>query len=235
MRQLSIGHAPVHATVTIVLIALLVLALSPVGAAPAEAATTAAPGSVTWAQQRLIKRGFLRDRADGIVGPKTSAAVLAFEKSFGLKRDGRLDPTVMKLLARSTQPPLRGHRRNRIEVDLDRQVVHVVRNGRRIGTLNASSGNGERYGRGKVANTPVGGFTVQRRITGVRTARLGTLYDPLYFYGGYAIHGSNRVPATEASHGCIRVNRWDARWLQRRVPNGIAVRVRGGRHTFRVG
>jgi hypothetical protein len=29
----------------------------------------------------------------------------------------------------------------------------------------------------------------------VREADLGTLYDPQYFYRGWAIHGSNSVPA----------------------------------------
>jgi lipoprotein-anchoring transpeptidase ErfK/SrfK len=34
---------------------------------------------------------------------------------------------------------------------------------------------------------------------------MGLLYYPNYIYGGVAIHGSPSVPATPASHGCIRI------------------------------
>ena len=55
-----------------------------------------------------------------------------------------------------------------------------------------------------VAHTPVGEFVVQRSIDGVRNAPLGTLWRPLYFDGGWAIHGNPHVPAYPASHGCVR-------------------------------
>lgn len=35
----------------------------------------------------------------------------------------------------------------------------------------------------------------------------------MFFRGGYAVHGSNHVPAYNASHGCIRVRPSDAQWL----------------------
>lgn len=35
----------------------------------------------------------------------------------------------------------------------------------------------------------------------------------MFFSKNYAIHGSNDVPNRNASHGCIRVNTSDARWL----------------------
>jgi len=35
----------------------------------------------------------------------------------------------------------------------------------------------------------------------------------MFFYKGYAIHGSNNVPNRNASHGCIRVPIDSARWL----------------------
>jgi len=35
----------------------------------------------------------------------------------------------------------------------------------------------------------------------------------MFFYKGYAIHGSNNVPDHNASHGCIRVSESDAKWL----------------------
>ncbi|MFZ2314519.1 MAG: L,D-transpeptidase [Gammaproteobacteria bacterium] len=36
----------------------------------------------------------------------------------------------------------------------------------------------------------------------------------MYFNGGQAIHGSNAVYRQNASHGCVRVQPWDAEWLR---------------------
>ncbi len=35
----------------------------------------------------------------------------------------------------------------------------------------------------------------------------------MFFYRGFAIHGSNEVPGRNASHGCVRVYKEDAQWL----------------------
>ena len=42
---------------------------------------------------------------------------------------------------------------------------------------------------------------------------LGTLFDPMYFTGGYAVHGNPIVPPYPASHGCVRVPMWIAPYL----------------------
>ena len=42
-------------------------------------------------------------------------------------------------------------------------------------------------------------------MTGYDTSPLGVLLDPMYFVGGYAIHGNPSVPPYPASHGCVRV------------------------------
>jgi len=80
--------------------------------------------------------------------------------------------------------------------------------------------------------TPTGTYRIERHIRGVREADLGTLYDPMYFYRGWAIHGSNSVPAYPASHGCVRVTRADAIWLFDRATIGMQVSLYGGTHTF---
>jgi len=53
--------------------------------------------------------------------------------------------------------------------------------------------------------TPVGRFAISRKVPGYDPSPLGVLYKPMYFYGGYAIHGNPSVPPYPASHGCIRV------------------------------
>ena len=94
-------------------------------------------------------------------------------------------------------------------------MLYVVKGGAVQRILPVSSGNGATYkqknGSNAKALTPVGWYKIERRIVGERKADLGTLYDPQYFYRGWAIHGSNSVPAGPASHGCVRVTRADAK------------------------
>jgi len=50
----------------------------------------------------------------------------------------------------------------------------------------------------------------------------------VYFYGGYAIHGSASVPAQPASHGCIRISLASAEWFPSHVSTSTAVYVLPG-------
>ena len=77
--------------------------------------------------------------------------------------------------------------------------------------LSTSTGSGVTYvekGKKERAYTPRGRFVISRQIHGVRKAPLGTIYNPSYFNGGIAIHGSNSVPVAAASHGCARIPRF---------------------------
>lgn len=181
-------------------------------------------------QQQLAALGYRTGAHDGRYGPATVSAVLAFQKREGLGRDGSAGPEV---LGRIAAPQGVGPRPDgpvpRVEVDLARQVAFVVLADGGVTTINVSSGNGQTYthpdGHTAVAITPTGDFSVQRRIDGVREAPLGSLYRPLYFRGGYAIHGSASVPAYPASHGCVRTSNADQDWLFGAVANGTAVVV----------
>ena len=70
--------------------------------------------------------------------------------------------------------------------------------------------------------TPVGRFAIGRKINGYDTSPLGVLYKPMYFYGGYAIHGNPSVPPYPASHGCVRVPNFviDRLFVSRAVRRG---------------
>jgi hypothetical protein len=188
-------------------------------------------------QDRLRELGYLLGAADGTLGQQTRTAIMAYQQVHGLQVDGIVGPqTAGSLAGPVIEPTLRGGPADRIEVDLDRQLLHLVEGGERTVTLKVSSGSGATYrtssGGTAYSRTPVGEFTVLRRVHGVRVAPLGTLYDPLYYYGGFAIHGSGSVPAYPASHGCIRISRADAVWLIDRVPTGLPVHVYGGQHVF---
>jgi lipoprotein-anchoring transpeptidase ErfK/SrfK len=209
-----------------------------VDADPAEPGKRPAQDPVDLAavQSRLRDLGYLLGPADGVRGQQTVAAVMAFQRVNGLSVDGVVGPRTLAALEAPAPPQLRGGAATRIEVDLTRQLAHVVRDGTRVVTLHVSSGNGEAYrsssGGTAHARTPVGSFRIERRIHGERHAALGVLYDPLYFHGGYAIHGSNSVPAYPASHGCVRVTRADARWLIANLGDGTPVELYGGTHVF---
>lgn len=53
--------------------------------------------------------------------------------------------------------------------------------------------------------TPAGIFTFYKRSSGTRETKLGTLYNPVYFNQGIAVHGAILVPLEPASHGCVRI------------------------------
>jgi peptidoglycan hydrolase-like protein with peptidoglycan-binding domain len=191
-------------------------------------------------QKSLADLGYYLGAADGRRGPALRSAVIAFQKVQGLGADGTVGPATLKALAAPKTPLLKGAGpSNRVEVDLTRQVLYVVKGGAVKRILPISSGNGATYeqkdGSSARALTPTGYYKIQRRIVGVREADLGTLYDPQYFYRGWAIHGSNSVPAVPASHGCIRVTRADAKWLLGELTIGMTVHIYGGRHVFTAG
>ncbi len=122
-------------------------------------------------------------------------------------------------------------------IDISDQRLYQFENGLRIGELPVSTGNGRAYrsgGRTYIGHTPRGNFRVGRKIQGWRTSRLGRLYFPSYFVGGYAIHGGH-LPGYPASHGCVRVTRADAKYLLNAIGNGMTVYLYGGKHTFTAG
>lgn len=179
-------------------------------------------------QWRLTALGFRPGELDGSYGATTSQAVLAFQKYEGLGRDGAAGPqTLAAIAAPKGTGPRPGLPVPRVEIDLARQVLFVVTpQGTQI--FNTSTGNGERYenpetGVTAVATTPTGSFSVQHRIDGIDRGPLGDLYRPLYFVGGYAVHGSHNVPGYPASHGCARVSNADQDWIWDNVANGTPV------------
>jgi peptidoglycan hydrolase-like protein with peptidoglycan-binding domain len=168
---------------------------------------------------------------DGVYGAHTRDAVVAFELLHGLRPDGVVQPHEYLRIVRTVPPapPLAGRRY--LYVDLDHQVLLGVRNGRVATVTHVSSGGGYVYtardGTQQVATTPMGDYRVYRKVRGWDDSYLGRLYDPSYYSGGYAIHGSSNVPVTPASHGCVRVPLWLARSLFRHTAIGTPVFVRG--------
>ena len=147
-------------------------------------------------------------------------AVYAFQKVHGLPRTGAVDARFWQALANPRHPaPKFARPAAHIEVNKSLQVLYVVR-GSKIALIVPISTAGIAG-----AFTPVGTFAVYRKVGGFDPSPLGTLYDPLYFTGGYAIHGNPSVPPYPASHGCVRVPMWVAPQLYKTIPYGETVYV----------
>jgi peptidoglycan hydrolase-like protein with peptidoglycan-binding domain len=185
-------------------------------------------------QERLVVLHYDPGPVDGRYGAGLTSAVMAFQKVNGMPRNGRATVDVLAAIANATDPApmLPDGGVTRIEIDFKRQVLFFWKDGTLLRILPVSTGNGKRYceeGVCGVAVTPSGSFRVERRIKGKRKSYLGLLYDPLYFYGGYAIHGSPSVPGYPASHGCVRIPRHVSGWMFNVVPNRTPVYLIGGK------
>jgi lipoprotein-anchoring transpeptidase ErfK/SrfK len=147
-------------------------------------------------------------------------SVYAFEKVQGLPRTGVVGPAFWQRLADPRIPiPRYAHPSDHIEIDKQHQVLYIVRSSRIALIVPVSTAGLP----GKF--TPVGRFAIYRKVTGFDPSPLGTLYDPMYFTGGYAIHGNPSVPPYPASHGCVRVPMWIAAYLYATNPYGETVYV----------
>ena len=174
-------------------------------------------------QLRLSDLGFWLKNVDGVYETTTKQAVMAFQKYVGLKRTGSVNEETATALA-AAQHKAVGRSdvdlefdEDIVEVDKERQLAFVVRNGTTVMTLNVSTGNDKPYEEPDantpnvmlkgVANTPVGKYRTDRaRTDGWWHGDMGPIYRPIYFNGGIAFHGSAVVPGYPASHGCVRVS-----------------------------
>ena len=62
----------------------------------------------------------------------------------------------------------------------------------------------------------------------IASGRYGNMYNKRGFKaGGFYIHGSNNVPTTPGSAGCIRVSVYHADWIADNIPTGTSLFVTG--------
>jgi peptidoglycan hydrolase-like protein with peptidoglycan-binding domain len=186
-------------------------------------------------QERLAESGFRPGPPDGTYGRQMLGAVYAFQKLHGLERDGIFRAEYWDLLDTDPQLPVTSGAPDRVEVDLAKQVLFLVKEHEVEAVLPISSGNGGTYrnasGTAVRARTPEGDYQFYKRVEGWRISYLGGLYRPFYFRGGYAIHGSYSVPPYPASHGCVRVELHDMDYLTTELELGMPIFVYGQRIT----
>jgi lipoprotein-anchoring transpeptidase ErfK/SrfK len=160
------------------------------------------------AQQALADLGFMAPSGvTGVIDMQTSTAALAFQKWAGLPRDGALGAETIAALQRATRPAPKLHKPGRrIEVQLRRQLALLIEDDRVVRAVHISSGA---YGK-----TPTGSFRVFRKERYSWSVPFKVwLPWASYFTGGVAFHEFGSVPTYAASHGCVRVNHYDAEML----------------------
>jgi len=165
-------------------------------------------GEVFLMQITLTARGFWLQDFPGNFGASTRHALVAFQKYSGLPRSGRLDALTRFVLGATLDRavPRVPKAARSIEVDIARQILTISDAGQTVWVFDVSTGK-------KSTPTPRGSFTITRQINGQRVSNLGQLWRPKYFTGGYALHGSPSVPATPASHGCVRLTNQEINFI----------------------
>lgn len=192
---------------------------------PPVAPPTPPPGQATdetrGLQQRLADLGFLDPAGvDGVAGPQTTAAVIGFQKWARLGRDGVVGPATSAALAAAARPtPITSGSGRRVEVLLDRQLVLLIDGATVVRAIHVATG-------AAATPTPAGTYAVYRKAEKDWSVPFQVwLPWATYVVGGIAFHEYPDVPVSPASHGCIRVTRFDARTVYDFTPLGTQVKV----------
>jgi lipoprotein-anchoring transpeptidase ErfK/SrfK len=173
-------------------------------------------------QQQLASLGYLDPKgADGVDGPATQTAILAFQKWQRLPRTGTADATTLAALtnAKRPTPTTTGPSGRRFEVLVDRQLLLAIQDNQVVRAIAVSTGK---------ASTPtiLGTFSVYAKIPRWWSVPFRDwLLLALPFSGGFAIHQYPEVPTYAASHGCVRVTQYDEPWVYAFASVGTPVRV----------
>lgn len=187
-------------------------------------------------EKRLAELRYDAGAIDGLFDSQTRQGLLAFQKYSGLRRTGTYTPETQRALS-AAMPPEGSHPElglPRIEIDIPHQILLFFDAEGLNRVVAVSTGSDRKYCEISkksgvqvcgVAHTPRGRFRIQYRIPGWRESDLGKLYNPLYFNGGFAIHGSPSVPAYSVSHGCVRIPVATSAWFYTTVRNGTPVIV----------
>jgi hypothetical protein len=185
-------------------------------------------------QGELARIGLYRGPIDGVYGTELATAVIGFHKATGLERIGDWTETGSDLLADFELDglPDRPDEPDRVEVDIGRQLLFLYRGGVVTAIVPISSGGSytyfsERQQAVVAAGTPRGDFTLWRYDKGWQCDSVTgwCVYNYWAFTTYYGVHGYRSVPAYPASHGCVRVNTWDADWLESQFFLGMPIHI----------
>lgn len=208
-------------------------------------------------QQRLKDLHFDPGPIDGVFGGDTAMAVWAFQKLvMKYQRDeivSLVTPEMWDVMRRDIQVVPRrpgAQTATHVEIYLPEQAMVVFKDRVPILMTHISSGDGQEWceevtidpgedgnRNGKepikkgvcgVSWTPGGIYYFYRRVSGMRESQLGSMWNPVYFNYGIAVHGAMQVPEYPASHGCIRIPIFISEYFPAMVNYGDRVYVFDG-------
>ena len=180
------------------------------------------------AEKLLSDLGYWTGPVDGRLDDGSRAALIAFQKWEGREITGRLTRDELDAMRNAAVPKPRDTGYEHVEVDVDRQVLMLVKEDDSVRVLPVSTGSGKEFmdeGQMSIAYTPRGRFVVYDKTYGWEDGHLGSVYYANYITGGVAIHGYLSVPNQPASHGCIRIPMFAARQVSDLLPKGTIVLV----------
>jgi L,D-transpeptidase catalytic domain len=124
----------------------------------------------------------------------TALAVLAMRKVNDLPRTEEYDPSLFTMLlrGRGAFEPVHDQDGRYVEVDLSRQVMALIEDGKPTDVFHVSTG---------AFGTPTGTYSFYEKSPGYNQKGM---YYSVYYSGNYATHGYYTVPTYPASHGCVR-------------------------------
>ena len=185
-------------------------------------------------QRRLTQLHYYAGPVDGRYGQDLLEAAWAFREVQGLRMNATtgaqpINRAFEKDLVHPRQPYTREPNgpASRIDIDQNTEVMVLYKNNRPEWIFHVSTGGGYYFctphgGPCGFAVTPDGEFHLQNRVSGWEQVPLGEMFNPIYFYPGFAIHGDIPVPWYPASHGCVRMWMDGAEWFWRDVSIGGA-------------
>jgi peptidoglycan hydrolase-like protein with peptidoglycan-binding domain len=183
-------------------------------------------------EARLKELHFDPGTIDGYFDQDMQYAVSTVQKYYGLPRTGVIDEAVDFALTHFEYKPAEPKSEpDRVEIDLDKQVLTLYKNWQPQLLTTTSTGSGEHFCGGvdgcQYAITPTGHFHFYQLVHGWQKGKLGTMWNPYYFNGSDAVHGLQSVPNYPASHGCARIPMHIADYFHTLVHNGMSVFVVG--------
>lgn len=208
-------------------------------------------------QQRLKDIGFDPNLIDGDFGYQTLQAVWAFQKLImRIPISGVKDEFTPEMWEVAQRDGLVAPRRpnaqteTHVEVYLPEQVLIVFKADKPALITHISSGDGKPWceevtidpgedgnvnGKEPIKKgvcgesiTPAGLYYFYNRRSGTRESKLGTMWNPVYFNGGVAVHGAAQVPIRPASHGCIRIPMFISEYFPSLVAYGDRIYIFDG-------
>lgn len=208
-------------------------------------------------QQRLKDIGFDPNLIDGDFGYQTLQAVWAFQKLImRIPISGVKDEFTPEMWQVAQGDNLVVPRRpnaqtdTHVEVYLPEQVLIVFKQDKPVLITHISSGDNKPWCEevtidpGEEGNvngtepikkgvcgesiTPAGLYYFYNRRSGTRESKLGTMWNPVYFNGGVAVHGAAQVPIRPASHGCIRIPMFISEYFPSLVAYGDRIYIFDG-------